>query len=118
MFAVAGDDESNILPTPFGAGRGNLDAELESATSGKSCFSVRTIAARWVPASTAITEFFDQFVAVDRTRKPVTLSSLGPPPDPCTCEHDTSGSNVGLQTRGQANGQIAFSSVRLTKHIT
>jgi hypothetical protein len=38
--------------------------------------------ARWDPASTARTEFLDHCVAVERTRKPVTLSSLGPPPDP------------------------------------
>jgi hypothetical protein len=85
MFAVAGDDESNTPPFRLGADRGNLDVESGSATSGKSCSSMRVMAARWEPASTAITEFLDQFVAVDRTRKPVTLSSLGPPPDPYSC---------------------------------
>lgn len=39
--------------------------------------------ARWEPASIARTEFLDHFVAQERTKKPVTLSSLGPPPDAC-----------------------------------
>lgn len=40
------------------------------------------IAARWMPASTASSEPALQFVAIDLTRSPVTLSSLGPPPAP------------------------------------
>lgn len=40
------------------------------------------MAARCEPASTASTEFLAHFAAVERTRKPVTLSSLGPPPEP------------------------------------
>jgi hypothetical protein len=39
--------------------------------------------ARWEPASTAKTEFLTHFAAMERTRNPVTLSSLGPPPEPC-----------------------------------
>ena len=35
------------------------------------------------PASTAKMDPFDQFDVVDRTKKPVTLSSLGPPLEPC-----------------------------------
>lgn len=38
--------------------------------------------ARCEPASTARMLFGDQFVEVERTRKPVTPSSLGPPPAP------------------------------------
>lgn len=37
-----------------------------------------------MPASTARTEPLAQLVAVDLTKIPVTLSSLGPPPAPCT----------------------------------
>jgi hypothetical protein len=51
-------------------------------TSGKSFSSMRVMAARWEPASTAKTEFLAHLEAVERTRKPVTLSSLGPPPEP------------------------------------
>lgn len=45
---------------------------------------MRVIAARCDPASTANKDPFDQFEAVERTRRPVTSSSLGPPPEPCT----------------------------------
>jgi hypothetical protein len=83
--AVPGED-SRSLPFPLLlllSFRGAGDGGSRSETSGKCSSSMRVIDARWEPASTAMTEFLDQFVAVDRTRKPVTLSSLGPPPEPC-----------------------------------
>lgn len=40
--------------------------------------------ARWAPASTARTEPLAQLEAVERTRNPVALSSLGPPDEPYT----------------------------------
>lgn len=40
------------------------------------------MAARWVPASTASNEPLAHPAAVERTRKAVVLSSLGPPPEP------------------------------------
>ena len=49
---------------------------------GKCSSKILMIAARCVPASTAKMEPFVQLVAVERTSKPVTLSSLGPPPAP------------------------------------
>lgn len=51
--------------------------------AGKSDSRRRVMEARWEPASMARTEFLDHFVAQERTKKPVTLSSLGPPPDAC-----------------------------------
>jgi hypothetical protein len=88
MCAVLGDGDSVrasmsfALPLPYcEVDNGRSGSE----TSGKSWPSMRVIDARWDPASTAITEFLAQFVAIDRTRKPVTLSSLGPPPEPCSC---------------------------------
>jgi hypothetical protein len=78
-----GESSSRAAPTPLlfrGFGGGFNWAP--SATSGKSFSRIRVIAARWEPASTARTEFLDHFEAVERTRKPVTLSSHGPPPEP------------------------------------
>ena len=49
---------------------------------GKCSSKILMIAARCMPASTARREPFDQFEAVDLTRRPVTLSSVGPPPAP------------------------------------
>lgn len=84
--AVPGDGDSVCMsitfPLPLLAREVGNDGP-GSETSGKSLPSIRVIDARWEPASTAMTEFLAQFVAVDRTRKPVTLSSLGPPPEPC-----------------------------------
>jgi hypothetical protein len=82
--AVPGESESRSGALPFlllSSFGGFLVAGPD--TSGKSLASMRVMAARWDPASTAKTEFFAHFAAVDRTRKPVTLSSLGPPPEPC-----------------------------------
>lgn len=47
------------------------------------CSRVRIIPASSVPASTATTEPFDHSVEVERTKRPVTLSSRGPPVLPC-----------------------------------
>lgn len=52
-----------------------------SETRGKSAWRSRVIDARCEPASTASTDCLDQLVARARTRKPVTLSSAGPPPE-------------------------------------
>jgi len=52
-------------------------------TSGSSWANIRVIAAMCVPASTASNEPLAHPEALDRTRSPVTLSSLGPPPEPC-----------------------------------
>ena len=49
---------------------------------GKCSSKILIIAAKCMPASTAKTEPFDHCVAVDLTSKPVTLSSVGPPPAP------------------------------------
>jgi len=65
------------LEWPFAAARDGRADE----TSGKSFSSNRVMAARCEPASTARTEFLDQFVDIDLTRNPVMLSSFGPPPD-------------------------------------
>jgi hypothetical protein len=81
-----GDSSSRVAPTPLPfRGLGGAFALFGSETSGKSFSRMRVIAARWEPASTARTEFLAHFDAVERTRKPVTLSSLGPPPDPWLC---------------------------------
>lgn len=55
-----------------------------SETVGKYGSSSRTIEAKCEPASRASTEFLVHFVATDRMRNPVTLSSAGPPPDAYT----------------------------------
>ena len=52
---------------------------------GRCSSSILMIAARCIPASTASTEPFCHPVHVDRTKRPVTLSSVGPPPAPCVC---------------------------------
>ena len=52
------------------------------ACAGKSRWRMREMDERCDPASRARREPFDQFEAVERMRKPVTLSSTGPPPDP------------------------------------
>src|SRR5436190_20612526 len=46
---------------------------------------VRMIPARSVPPSTATTDPLDHLVAIDRTKRPVTVSSLGPPEEPYKC---------------------------------
>jgi hypothetical protein len=51
---------------------------------GKRCSRILVMAARWVPASTASREPLLHAAAVERTRKAVVLSSLGPPPQPYT----------------------------------
>jgi hypothetical protein len=43
---------------------------------------IDVMAARWEPASTANIDPFDHLDAVDRTKRPVMLFSLGPPPEP------------------------------------
>ena len=49
---------------------------------GKCSSKIFRIAAKCIPASIAKTEPLDHCVAVDLTRRPVTLSSVGPPPAP------------------------------------
>ena len=49
---------------------------------GKCSSKIFIIAARCMPASTAKTEPLDHCVDVDLTSRPVTLSSVGPPPAP------------------------------------
>lgn len=71
---------------------------------GKSASRIRQMEAKCEPASTARMEFLDHFVAQDRTRKPVTLSSLGPPPAAC------------LESQAR-NSHLQIALVR-TKHIS
>lgn len=81
--AVPGEGESSTRPLPSGSllgHGGGFGTGFEA--SGKSFVSIRVMAARCEPASTAKTEFLAHLAAVDRTRKPVTLSSFGPPPEP------------------------------------
>lgn len=56
--------------------------DFRDAACGSCSSKILIIAARWMPASTASSEPVLQFVAVDLTRSPVTLSSIGPPPAP------------------------------------
>ena len=56
--------------------------EATGMDSGRLSWKILMIAERWVPASTARTEPLAQFVAIDLTKIPVTLSSFGPPPAP------------------------------------
>ena len=63
---------------PLPAAPGSLGFEV----FGRFWSRMRMMAARCVPASTASTDPFAQLVAVDLTSRPVTLSSLGPPPAP------------------------------------
>lgn len=84
MCSAVGDVSSfsGTPPPPWMLSTFGGDWGRGSETSGKCCSRIRVIAARCEPASTARTEFLDHLVAVDRTRKPVTLSSVGPPPAP------------------------------------
>ena len=61
-----------------------VDSNTAGCRGRKRRSRILVIAARCEPASTARTEFLDHLVAVERTRKPVTLSSVGPPPAPDT----------------------------------
>ena len=58
-----------------------FDMQCSDETSGKFGSNRRVMAARCEPASTANTDPFTQFFDIERTRKPVTSSSLGPPPE-------------------------------------
>lgn len=85
------DARPGVLDRPlpldfFGVVRSGGFALTAPVLRGKSASRIRVIEARWEPASTARIEFLFQFVEIERTRKPVTLSSAGPPPDawiPC-----------------------------------
>lgn len=57
-------------------------AGVRGTAFGRCSAKILIIAARCMPASTAKTDPFDHCVAVDLTRRPVTLSSVGPPPAP------------------------------------
>ena len=88
---VYGDTAGEAAPFPSstGAARVGVPGSLRNRSDdscnvarGRCSSRILMIAARCVPASTASTDPFAHRVAVDRTRKPVTLSSHGPPPEP------------------------------------
>lgn len=87
-------DDRSVTFEPFPVAAGNLDFDaglrLRSAgpggfgtgVFGRCCSRMRIIPERCVPASTASNDPLAQLVAVDLTSRPVTLSSVGPPPAP------------------------------------
>lgn len=80
-----GDDMETGEVWPSHTGSVGVGALISAGaeTSGRSRSSIRVIEAKCVPASTAKSEFLVHPAAVERIRSPVTLSSLGPPPEPC-----------------------------------
>lgn len=91
-WSVDGDKgllSESLLPAPLDVRLSSESVLLRNRlTAGKCLSSMRVIGAKCEPASTASIEPLAQLLPTERTRKPVTLSSLGPPPEPrhITCK--------------------------------